>query len=245
MRSISGSSAWRSPRITAGPAISVPSCDHPFLATRPLSSTREPYLYSGSLPTLNGTAYHHNSTLLAPRPPQPLGHWSAKVFALLAASRWRHVLLLDADNTPLADPRVAMLPLMVGPAGGGGGGGANGGSDGGGSTSRVSGVLLWSDAWRGWVGDGAWVELGLDRQAAQVGGAQGPGGCRCLGGRQRVLVCCRMTRRPGVQPRPHQLRALLLPPPHCPMPAAGRRTPCRGTTRRPPRRIPPFLEPPT
>lgn len=98
------------------------------------------------------------------------------MFALLAASRWRHVLLLDADSTPLADPRVAMLPLLTETAAGGNSGGSGGSGGGGrdrgasaGSACGARGVLLWSDAWRGWVGDGAWAELGLDRQAAQVG----------------------------------------------------------------------------
>ncbi|GLC37647.1 hypothetical protein PLESTM_000631900 [Pleodorina starrii] len=99
------------------------------------------------------------------RPPK-LTHWGAKVYSLLASGRFRRVLLLDADILPLADPRVALLPLLLRSPPPLPGREAAGEAALPQEPSR--GFLVWSDAWRGWAGPAAYRELGLEPEAARL-----------------------------------------------------------------------------
>jgi hypothetical protein len=74
-----------------------------------------------------------------------LTRWVGKVAALLFCS-FSEVLLLDADNTPLADPTPLFDDALY----------------------RQHGNLFWPDMWADWVNPGVHPFLGLDRARVQV-----------------------------------------------------------------------------
>ncbi|KIY97022.1 hypothetical protein MNEG_10940 [Monoraphidium neglectum] len=96
--------------------------------------------------------HHRNRATSSQGRPAKLGPWPTKVLALLRSS-FRHVLLLDSDSLPLADPsRLFDDPLY-----------------------QQRGALFWPDFWPNWVQDDAYRLLGLNATAAKALLAEGKG----------------------------------------------------------------------
>lgn len=83
-----------------------------------------------------------------------LTRFVGKVAALLYCS-FQEVLLLDADNLPLADPTYLFQDPLY----------------------RQRGNLFWPDYWSTWVNDEVYPFLGLERSVVQVRAASPPGSC--------------------------------------------------------------------
>jgi len=81
-----------------------------------------------------------------------LTRFVGKVAALLHCS-FQEVLLLDADNLPLADPTYLFDDPLY----------------------RQRGNLFWPDYWSNWVNDEVYPFLGLERSVVQVRAASPPG----------------------------------------------------------------------